>query len=103
MTAERIRERCGASLDGRQPDARYCSPACQRAAARKREPHPAPLAADPAQSPCLGTGCRAHGREEALRRLEGRLAEHGPYLISADARFLARRIMREALPRTVDG
>lgn len=103
VTAERIYERCGASLDGRLPDARYCSPACRRAAARKREPHPAPLAADPAQSLCLGTGCRAHGCDEALGRLEGRLAEHGPYLISADARFLARRIIRDALLRTVDG
>ena len=33
MSAERTCENCHAPLDGRRPEARYCSPACRRAAA----------------------------------------------------------------------
>ncbi len=90
-------EHCGAGLAGRRPDARYCSAACRRKAAREREeaawrtpnaPVGAPSgAADP---------CRAHPCEARLARLEQALDEHGPHLLSAEAKRLAR-IIREAL------
>lgn len=79
MTAERTCSTCGASLAGRRPDARYCSPACRRAAARRREPRRGPLTADPTESPCEGAAWGAHACEAALRRLHDRLAELGPH------------------------
>ncbi len=51
MSAERTCKRWDGPLEGRRPGARYCSPACRRAAARKREARRAPLAADPTEQP----------------------------------------------------
>jgi len=102
VSAERTCERCAVPLDGRRPEARYCSAACRRSAARRREAHRAPLTADPAQHPAEATAWRAHACESALRRLEGRLGELGPHLPSADCRLLAR-LMRDALREEVDG
>jgi hypothetical protein len=102
VRAERTCERCAVPLDGRRPEARYCSPACRRAAARRREARSAPLAAGPAENPAEATARRAHACEAALRRLERRLDELRPHLRSADCRLLAR-VMRDALREEVDG
>ncbi len=96
MSAERTCERCETPLPGRRPEARYCSPACRRAAARSREAHRAPLAAGPVENPYEDTARRAHACEERLRRLERCLGELGPHLPSADCRLLAR-VMCDAL------
>ena len=96
MSAGRRCERCGAPLEGRRPDARYCSPACRRAAAREREARRAPLAAVPAVDQAEATARRAHASHAALRRLEDRLDELGRHLSDADARLMAR-VMRDAL------
>ena len=96
MTAERTCERCDAPLDGRRPEARYCSPACRRAAAREREARRASLAAGPVENPYEDTARRAHACEAALRRLERRLDELARDLSDADARLMAR-VMRDAL------
>ncbi len=96
MSAERACERCTAPLHGRRPDARYCSAACRRSAAREREARRAPQAADPAESPCEATTRRAHACEVALRRLERRLDELARHVSDADARLMAR-VMRDAL------
>ena len=96
MSAIRSCERCGAPLHGRRPEARYCSPACRRAAARRREARIAPLAADPAADQAEATARRAHASEAALRRLERRLDELTRHLSDADARLMAR-VMRDAL------
>ena len=102
MSAERTCDRCDAPLNGRRPNARYCSPACRRAAARCREARSAPLAADPVENPAETTARRAHACEAALRRLERCLGELAPHLPSADCRLLAR-VMRDALREEVDG
>jgi len=96
MNAERSCERCAVPLDGRRPDARYCSPACRRGAARQREARRAPLAPDPDSSRCEDAACRAHACQERLRRLEDRLDELARHLPSADGRLMAR-VMRDAL------
>jgi len=96
VSAERTCERCAAPLDGRRAAARFCSPACRRAAAREREARRAPLAADPAEDPAEDTACRAHACTLALWRLEARLDELARHLSDADARHLARA-MRDAL------
>ena len=95
MTAERTCERCDAPLDGRRPEARYCSPACRRAAARRREARRAPRAMSP-ENPWEDTMRRAHACEAALRRLERRLDELARNVSDADARLMAR-VMRDAL------
>ena len=102
MIAERTCERCAAPLDGRRAAARFCSPACRRAAAREREARRAPLAADPVENPCHVGSCRAHACTLALWRLEARLGELGPHLPTADCRLLAS-VMRDALREEVDG
>ena len=89
-------ERCAAPLHGRRPGARYCSPACRRAAAREREARRAPLAAVPAVDQAEATARRAHASHAALRRLEQRLDALARHLSDADARLLARA-MRDAL------
>jgi len=88
---------CGASLDGRRPDARYCSPGCRREAARERE-EAAWRTENAEQDGSTATvdDCRAHACEARLARLEQRLDEHGPRLLSVDGRLLAR-IIRDAL------
>ena len=96
MSAERTCENCHAPLDGRRPEARYCSPACRRAAAREREARRASLAAGPVENPYEDTARRAHACEAALRRLERRLDELARDLSDADARLMAR-VMRDAL------
>ncbi len=96
VSYERTCERCGASLEGRRPDARFCSPACRRAGARQRDARRAPLAADPAQNPGDRGACRAHACEAALRCLEERLDALAGQLSDADARLMAR-VMRGAL------
>jgi hypothetical protein len=96
VTAERTCERCDAPLDGRRPEARYCSPACRRAGARQREARRAPRAADPAKNLCEDAARRAHALQAALQRLERRLDELARHLSDADARFAARA-MRDAL------
>ena len=93
MMAGRRYERCGAPLDGRRPEARFC---CRRAPARKREPRRAPLATDPAQTQGDGTSCHAPACEAALRRLEYRLDELATPPSDADARVMAR-VLRDAL------
>ena len=102
MSADRTCERCATPLDGRRPEARYCSPACRRAGARRREARRGSLPADPAENPAEATARRAHACEAALRHLEARLAELGPHLPTADCRLLAR-VMRDALRAEVDG
>lgn len=96
MTAERTCERCDAPLDGRRPEARYCSPACRRAAARQREARRAPPPAGPVENLYKDTARRAHACEAALRRLERRLDELARHLSDAGARLMAR-VMRDAL------
>jgi len=96
MIAERTCERCAAPLDGRRAAARFCSPACRRAAAREREARRAPLTVIPVENPCEGAACRARACEAALRRLEQRLDVLARHLSDADARLLARA-MRDAL------
>jgi len=96
VSAERTCENCHAPLDGRRPEARYCSPACRRAAAREREARRASLAAGPVENPYEDTARRAHACEAALRRLERRLDELARDLSDADARLMAR-VMRDAL------
>jgi len=96
MSAERTCERCAAPLSGRRPDARHCSAACRRAAARQREARRAPLAAVPVEKPYEDAARRAHACGAALRRLERRLDELARHLSDADARFMAR-VMRDAL------
>ena len=89
-------ERCGEALDGRRPEARYCSAACRRAAARERLWARAPAPAGPGERPCEATDCRVHACETALRRLGERLDELARGLPSADGRLMAR-VMRDAL------
>ena len=96
MSAKWTCENCDAPLAGRRPDARFCSPACRRAGARRGEARRGSLAADPAENPAEATARRAHACEAALRHLEARLAELGPHLPTADCRLLAR-VMRDAL------
>jgi hypothetical protein len=96
MIAERTCERCAAPLDGRRAPARFCSPACRRAAARKREARRAPRATDPAENPAEDTARRAHASQAALWRLEARLDGLARDLSDADARLMAR-VMRDAL------
>jgi hypothetical protein len=82
-------------------DARNCSPACRRAASRQRSAKYAFAAGRATVSPCERTECRAHACETRLKRLEDRLAELGPRLISDDARYLAR-IMVDALQEALE-
>ncbi|CAN5678069.1 hypothetical protein BH18ACT15_BH18ACT15_14290 [soil metagenome] len=96
MSAERTCDYCDTPLGGRRPDARFCSPACRRAAARRREARRAPLAAVPVEKPYEDTARRAHACEAALRRLERRLDELARHLSDADARVMAR-VMRDSL------
>ncbi len=102
MTSERTCETCGTPLEGRRPDARFCSPACRRAGAREREARRVPLAADPVENEHEHTARRAHASYEALRRLEGRLDELARGLHSADARLMAR-VLCDALGEEVGG
>lgn len=94
---------CGASLDGRRPNARTCSAACRRKAAREREEAAwrTQNAEQGAPSPTADP-CRAHACEARLTRLEQRLDEYGPHLLSADARLLAR-IIHDALRQEPEG
>jgi len=88
---------CGASLDDRRPDARSCSAACRRKAARVREEAAlGGLLRPPGAPPATVDRCRAHACEARLARLEDRLEEHGPRLLSVEAQLLAR-IIRDAL------
>jgi hypothetical protein len=96
VSEQRTCECCTTPLDGRRPEARYCSPACRRAAARQREARRAPLPAGPVEDLYKDTARRAHACEAALRRLERRLDELARHLSDADARFAARA-MRDAL------
>jgi len=94
---------CGASLDGRRPDARYCSAACRREAAREREEAAwRTQNAEQGASPATVEPCRAHACEARLARLEDRLEALGPRLLSADVRLLAR-IIRDALRQEPEG
>ncbi len=52
------------------------------------------MAADPAQAPCEGAGCRAQACSAALRCLERALDGLAQGLHSADGRLMAR-VMRE--------
>ena len=96
MSAKWTCENCHAPLDGRRREARYCSPACRRAAARRREARKAPPAADPVENPYEDAARRAHACEAALRRLERRLDELARNVSDADARLMAR-VMSDAL------
>lgn len=96
MSAERTCDYCDTPLGGRRPDARFCSPACRRAAARRREARRAPRAIRPPENPWEDTMRRAHACEAALRRLERRLDELARNVSDADARLMAR-VMRDAL------
>ncbi len=96
VSVERTCNRCEVPLAGRRPEARYCSAASRRAAARRREARTAPVAADPAEDQAEATARRAHASEAALRRLERRLDELARHLSDADARLMAR-VMRDAL------
>ena len=96
MSAKWTCENCDAPLAGRRPDARFCSPACRRAGARRGEARRGSLAADPAENPAEATARRAHACEATLRRLERRLDELARHLSDADARLMAR-VMSDAL------
>ena len=96
MTADRPCERCGAPLEGRRPEARFCSAACRRAAGRERETRSASFGPNPAESHCEDAARRAHASEAALQRLEDRLDELARGLPSADGRLMAG-VMRDAL------
>lgn len=102
MTAERACERCAARLEGRRPDARFCSAACRRAAARTREAGRGRPAGDRTENPHEETARRAHASYAALRRLEERLDVLAHGLHSADARLLAR-VTRDALREEKSG
>lgn len=94
---------CGAFPRRPPPRRSLCSAACRREAARQREEAAwRTQNAEQGASPATVEPCRAHACEARLARLEDRLEELGPRLLSADVRLLAR-VIRDALRQEPEG